>query len=115
MKAIAGRYSLDLEDEHFAVRIACSQAELNLESSKLCHCVKNYGDRVASGSTLIYFIRKKEAPDTPFYTLEIHPDGRFIQCRGKSNCSMTKEVEDFKDKVVAEFNRMIKKKERSAA
>lgn len=115
MKAVAGRYSLDIEDERFTVRIACSQAELNLESSKLCHCVKTYGDRVASGRTLIYFIRKKEDPDTPFYTLEIHPDGRFIQCRGKSNCSMTKEVEDFKEKVVAEFNRMIKKMERNAA
>lgn len=115
MKAVAGRYSLDIEDERFTVRIACSQAELNLESSKLCHCVKTYGDRVASGGTLIYFIRKKEEPDIPFYTMEIHPDGRFIQCRGKSNCSMTKEVEDFKEKVVAEFNRMIKKMERSAA
>ena len=115
MKAVARRYSLDVEDEYFTARIACSQEELNLESSKLCHCVKNYGGRVASGNTLIYFLRKKEEPDKPFYTLEINPDGRFIQCRGKSNCSMTKEVEDFKDKVVAEFNRMIKKMERSAA
>lgn len=115
IEAIAREYALEVQDERFVLSIAHSQSDLNVESSKLCHCVKTYGDRVASGSTLIYFIRKKEEPDIPFYTLEIHPDGTFIQCRGKSNCSMTKEVEDFKEKVVAEFNRMLKKRERSAA
>lgn len=115
IESIAREYAFEIKDERFMLSIAHSQSDLNIESSKLCHCVKSYGDRMASGSTLIYFIRKKDDPDTPFYTLEIHPDGTFIQCRGKYNCSMTEEVEEFKDKVVAEFKKMIKKKERSAA
>lgn len=115
IKSVAEQYDLFFEDENMIVKIARSQAELNYESSRLCHCVKSYGDKVASGTTLIYFIRKKEDPETPFYTLEINPDGRFIQCRGKCNCIMSKEVKEFKDRVVAEFNKMLKKRERSVA
>ena len=115
MEAVARDYMIDLKDENFLLAIAKSQTELNMESAALCHCVRTYGDQVAAGRTIIYFIRKKSDPDKPYYTLEIHPDGTFIQCRGERNCIMTKEVEDFKDRVVAEFNRMLKKRERSVA
>lgn len=60
-------------------------------------------------------IRREEKPDEPYYTLEIKPEGKFIQCRGEHNCNMTPEVEAFKDMVVAEFNRRLKRKERKAA
>lgn len=115
IKAVAKAYNLKVKDDKFTLKIAASQTDLNMESSALCHCVKTYGDRVAAGMTIIYFIRKKSEPDKPFYTLEINPDGRFVQCRGKNNCSMTKEVEDFKSRVVAEFNRILEKRERSVA
>lgn len=109
MKAVAKAFSMKLESDNLMLKIAGSQTDLNMESSILSHCVKTYGDEVANGRTLIYFIRRKDAPDTPYYTLEICPDGTFIQCRGKNNCGMTEEVEEFKDKVVAEFNKKIKK------
>ncbi len=115
IKAVAKAYNLKVKDDKFTLKIAASQTDLNMESSALCHCVKTYGDRVVAGMTIIYFIRKKSEPAKPFYTLEINPDGRFVQCRGKNNCSMTKEVEDFKSRVVAEFNRILEKKERSVA
>lgn len=115
IEAVARDYMIDIKDENFLIVIAKSQTELNMESAALCHCVRTYGDQVAAGRTIIYFIRKKSDPDKPYYTLEIHPDGTFIQCRGERNCIMTKEVEDFKDRVVAELNRMLKKRERSVA
>lgn len=74
---------------------AMSQEALNLESAELQHCVKTYGDRIASGSCWIWFVRKTDDPDTPFYTMETDTDGHMRQCRGKSNCSMTEEVKDF--------------------
>ena len=82
MEAVARDYMIDLKDENFLLAIAKSQTELNMESAALCHCVRTYGDQVAAGRTIIYFIRKKSDPDKPYYTLEIHPDGTFIQCRG---------------------------------
>lgn len=97
IKAIAKAFAIPLESENYILKIASSQTELNEESSALYHCVKKYGDKVARGKTCIFFIRKKTEPDVPFYTLEIHPDGKFIQCRGKCNCGMTKDVEAFKE------------------
>ncbi len=115
MKRTAESYRLDISSDLFVLKIAESQKELNYESSVLHHCVRAYGDRVAGGDTVIYFIRGKDEPDKPFYTLEIKPDGTFIQCRGERNCVMTEEVKGFTEKVVKEFKRMIKKKEREAA
>lgn len=115
IKRIAEKYRMDFETDTLKLMIADSQIALNSESSALCHCVKTYGDKVAEGKTLIFFIRKKSAPEVPYYTLEIKPDGKFVQCRGKYNCSMTEEVEEFKDMVVKEFNRKLKKMERSKA
>lgn len=115
IKRIAEKYRMDFETDTLKLMIADSQIALNSESSALCHCVKTYGDKVANGKTLIFFIRKKSAPEVPYYTLEIKPDGKFVQCRGKYNCDMTEEVEKFKDMVVKEFNRKLKKMERSKA
>lgn len=39
------------------------------------------------------WIRKKEEPDKPYYTLEWR--GKVIQCRGSHNCDMTSEVRAF--------------------
>lgn len=102
-------YDLQCETDNLMVMIADSQTALNTESSVLCHCVRTYGDRVAKGNTCIFFIRKKSDPDMPYYTLEITPDGKFIQCRGKHNSGMTEEVKAFKDMIVSEFNKKIKK------
>ena len=106
---------MDIKRNGFILKIAESQEDLNVESSVLGHCVRTYGDRVAEGKTIIYFIRRSEKPDEPYYTLEIRPEGEFVQCRGEHNCIMTPEVEAFKDMVVAEFNRRLKRKERKAA
>lgn len=109
MRRIAEAYAMKVSHETLALEIAKSQQELNRESAALGHCVKSYGGRVAAGETLIFFIRKKALPDEPFYTLEIRPDGTFVQCRGENNCGMTEGVEAFKDMAVSEFNRMLKK------
>lgn len=115
LKAIAEAFAIPLENEKYILKIASSQTELNQESAALGHCVKRYGDSVARGETCIFFIRKKTEPDVPYYTLEIQPDGEFIQCRGKNNCGMSEEVKAFKDLAVKEFNKMIKTKARKAA
>lgn len=92
---------------------AMSQQELNNESSVLHHCVRTYGDRVAAGKTLIYFVRRTSLPDEPYYTLEISPkDGHVVQCRGLKNCSMTTEVQEFKEGFEKAFIKMMKREDR---
>lgn len=68
--------------------------EIKAEGRALHHCVGNYVERVAKGETMILFVRKENEPDTPYFTLE-YKDGKVAQCRGKQNCSMTKDVKAF--------------------
>lgn len=106
-KAIDIRYS----DVGLIALCATSQEDLNNESAELKHCVRTYGDRVAEGRTMIYFIRKEEEPEKPYYTLEISPtDGHVIQCRGFKNHDPTPEVEQYRNGFEQEFKRYIKER-----
>jgi len=71
-----------------------SGAEIKEEGEKLHHCVGGYVERVAGGETNIFFIRKTEAPDVPYFTLEFR-DNKVFQCRGYRNCGMPPEVKAF--------------------
>lgn len=75
------------------IRLPNRLEELKAEGEALHHCVGTYMEKVRKGETMIFFIRKKEDPDKPFYTLEWK--GRVLQCRGLHNCDMTPEVKAF--------------------
>lgn len=68
--------------------------ELINEGKSLHHCVGSYVDRVLRGETKIFFIRKTEHKEEPFYTLEFKGD-EVIQCRGKYNAGTTQEIDEF--------------------
>ena len=59
--------------------------EIIREGKILCHCVGGYAERHAKGFTNIFFVRKKDDPDKPFYTMEVGTDYRIVQCRGYRN------------------------------
>lgn len=68
------------------VLLAENPMDLIKEGEALHHCVGTYISRVAEERCLIFFIRKEEALDVPFYTLEYIPEtGVLIQCRGLNN------------------------------
>lgn len=75
------------------IRLPNKLEELKVEGEALHHCVGTYTERVRKGKTMIFFVRKIEEPDKPFYTLEWK--GRVVQCRGFHNCDMTPEVKAF--------------------
>lgn len=55
------------------------------EGQALHHCAgatDRYFDRIMQRETYICFLRKKEDPDTPYYTIEVEPDGTIRQHRG---------------------------------
>ena len=82
-------------DGNLLIRSAASINELCEESKALSHCVRTYTDKVCAGKCAILFIRRIEAPDLPYYTLELSPNGNIVQCRGDHNCGMTEEVKVF--------------------
>jgi hypothetical protein len=59
--------------------------DLAKEGMTLHHCVKSYIDRVAEGRTNIMFIRKNDALEEPFFTVEVSNEGTVEQVHGFGN------------------------------
>ncbi|MEC0370864.1 PcfJ domain-containing protein [Paenibacillus chibensis] len=78
------------------------------EGKKLGHCVGRYAEKYASGGCAIFFVRKKDNPLKPYYTMEV-VEGRIIQCQGRRNTAMNKEVSEFVNRfeklVLSKWNR----------
>ena len=72
--------------------------ELTAEGKDLHHCVGGYIRDMAEGETAIFFLRKANEPDKPFYTLELQKK-RVIQCRTEHNASYDRnpDVKNFVD------------------
>lgn len=68
--------------------------DIRREGRALHHCVGTYVERVAKGETAIFFIRKADAPEKPYYTME-WKNNKVWQCRGVNNKDMTPEVKAF--------------------
>lgn len=90
------------------IRPASTQQELRNESAKLSHCVRTYADRICRGVCAILFIRQAEKPNTPYFTLELSPSGKVVQCRGLKNCGYPEEVRIFIEEWLAWRKKMIK-------
>ena len=81
------------ENEKFIIVIPSRPGELAIEGITLHHCVRLYIDKVCEGITNIVFIRKKENPNTPFFTVEISNEGNIEQVHGNNNCNASTEPE----------------------
>lgn len=94
LKEAEGVPAMAMKTKKYMIVVPRSGEEIKAEGRTLHHCVGTYVERVAKGETMILFVRKIENPTEPFYTMEFK-DGKVVQCRGKNNCSMTKEVQGF--------------------
>lgn len=83
----------------FLVYIPESQKDLNYESTHLHNCIRGYGDRIADGKTLLFFIRRLEAPNTPFVAMEYY-NGEILQCRYDNNVDVKTSGKEDSDKVI---------------
>lgn len=68
-----------------------SSKEIIDEGKALNHCVGGYVKRYADGGTILCALRRAEAPETPWHTVEFTTDGRLIQCRGMRNQTSAEE------------------------
>lgn len=86
---------LEFEDDNFIIVPLGSVVEFAKESNVLNHCVKTYIERCSKGETNIFGLRKKDDPETPYFTVNISNSGDLIQNRGKHNCDPPKKVKAF--------------------
>ena len=68
--------------------------EIVKEGQSLHHCVGTYVERMVKDECQILFLRKEEAPDKSFFTIELR-DGQIQQVRGSYNVSPPPQVEKF--------------------
>ena len=101
---IAEKY-LPLEHDKrsaFICIIARSPADLIREGKSLCHCVgrMNYDQRFVREESLIFFVRTKQHPDTPFVTLEFSlKTHKVLQCYGEHDHKPSDNVLHYVNKV----------------
>ena len=78
----------EFANEKFAVVFPTTVSEVRLEGEALHHCVGGYAQRHVQNETTILFLRKEEAPDTSFYTIELKQNGaewKVVQVHGACN------------------------------
>jgi hypothetical protein len=63
----------------FIVSIPSRGQDIVTEGEQMHHCVGRYVDRVVEGSDYICFIRHKDAPNAPYITCEVYPNGEIGQ------------------------------------
>ena len=71
--------------EQYFIMVPGRIVDIVTEGNYLHHCAgatDRYFDRIKQNETYICFLRKKEAPDVPFYTIEVEPGGTIRQHRG---------------------------------
>ena len=85
-KELSSNYP-DLSIDGLLFILPKSPTELTHEGEAQHNCVgRLYIDRMLERQSVVMFIRKKEAPHTPFITLEINPITKsIVQCRYKYN------------------------------
>lgn len=84
------------------IRPARSAAELSDEGKLLHHCVGTYAKRYSEGKTALFFIRRTEEPEVPYYTLELRErDMIVVQNHGDHNALQTPEIKEFEQKWLA--------------
>ena len=96
----------------YIIVIAKSPAELVEEGNALSHCVgrMNYDQKMLREETLIFFVRKKDAPDVPFVTLEYSLSRKTIlQCYGYHDSTPEKSVSTFVNKWLPYANRKLER------
>ena len=103
----ARRYAWEDAETGLLITPARCVEDLKAEGTALVHCVATYAGRVARGDTTIFFIRRIDAPDVPFFTLEYN-NGTVIQNRGYKNCARTEQVQQFEDRWLAHIEQLKK-------
>ena len=91
------------EKDGYCIRLPLLRSDLITEGQSLNHCVGRdyYYRNHISGTSLIFFIRKKEEPDRPFFTMELSMgELKILQLYGYGDRAAPKDVREFAESMV---------------
>lgn len=81
-QSIKSKY--EYEDKKYRIEVPKKTEDIIVEGSVLGHCLHwsdIFFDRIQRRETYVLFLREMKCPDTPYYTLEVEPDGTVRQKR----------------------------------
>lgn len=70
--------------KEYLIAVPTTVEEIIQEGRYLKHCIassERYWDRIEQGETYLLFLRKVDSPNTPYYTMEVEPNGTVRQLR----------------------------------
>ena len=97
------------QKDGFCVILPQLRTDLIAEGQSLNHCVggEEYYKKCMMGTYMIFFVRRQDAPEKPFFTIEMDTtNGRIIQLYGFGDCTAPKDVREFANA----FSRFIQRK-----
>lgn len=94
LKTNDGMDAFSIKGKGLVLVVPKAADDIKAEGEALHHCVGGYVEKVAKGETSIFFVRKADKPDEPYFTME-WKNNDVIQCRGFKNCGMPPEVRAF--------------------
>lgn len=100
--------------KQFAIIWPKSKKDFQTEGQKQHNCVGGYFEKMVKQQTVVFFLRKKEDPDTPFCTVEFQ-SGKLIQCRTIYNGDAPEEAKKYMKKIEAHYEKEMLKKEQIEA
>ena len=101
---------LEWENDRYRIIVPKSLVDIIFEGNALHHCAGStdrYFDRICQHETYICFLRKKNKPKEPYYTIEVEPGGVIRQHRGA--CDEEPEINEVKP-ALREWQKEIKKR-----
>ena len=94
----------EFSDSEYSIIAVKDLKDLITEGKELHHCVSSYIESVGKGKEYILFLRQTPNLKTPYFTIDITPDGKVRQIHGYCNCDITDEISPFIKKWAAKFN-----------
>lgn len=108
-KAVASFEQFNFEDENYSIKVIDSVAQLIREAAKMHNCSAGYIDRIVARNSILFVIREKAHPRTPFCMLELSPVYGIVQNRGVHNANVPPEVDAFANKWLKKIKRKLKR------
>lgn len=94
--------NLEYSESDYSILVPKELSELEIEGNVLHHCVGSYKENVAEGKEYILFLRENNNLNTPFYTIDIEPDGYIRQIH--TFCNGNIQTDSNKDKIIEFLN-----------
>lgn len=95
IEAIQGSVMATYKEARYCILLPQTPEAIRSEGKAQQHCVGGYVQKILDHRCYILFLRRTEAPEEPFYTVEVTPEGALRQCRGRQNRSMAEDVKAF--------------------